>query len=61
MNDIERKIEEVFQKEVKTIRTVCHNILRAPMYGEKLQDTVTFHLEHFKTNLLRALTRKKEN
>ena len=58
MSGVEKKIEQVFENEVEIVRLTCHNILREPMYGKKLQDTVIFHLRNFKTNLLNALKEK---
>lgn len=58
MSDVEKKIEDVFENEVKLVRVICHNILRAPMYGKNLQDTVIFHLRNFKHNLLKELKEK---
>jgi len=52
---VKKIIEEVFEGEVKIVRACCHNILRQPMYGKRLQDTVIFHLNNFKRNLLKAM------
>jgi len=46
---------EVLNEETKLVRAVCHNILKQPMYGKKLQDTVIFHLRNFKANLEKRL------
>ena len=54
MSEPNEIIEEVFKKEVKIVRLTCHNILRQPMYGKKLQDTVILHLKNFKRNLVKA-------
>ncbi|GAI74829.1 unnamed protein product, partial [marine sediment metagenome] len=43
----EEKLKELLEAEKKIVRVVCHNYLQQPMYGEKLQDTVIFHLENF--------------
>ena len=59
MSDVVEIIEEVFENEVKVVRMVCHNVLRQPMYGKRLQDTVIFHLENFKRNLTDALEEKR--
>lgn len=52
-------IEDVFENEVKIVRLTCHNILRQPMYGKRLQDTVIFHLKNFKQNLLKSFEEKE--
>ena len=55
-NDI---IEKVFKDQVELVKLTCHNILRQPMYSEKLQKTVIFHMRSFKEALLRALEESK--
>jgi len=58
--DITETINRVFENEVKMVRTCCHNMLRAPLYGKNLQDIVIFHLENFKRNLIRKLEEASE-
>ena len=57
--EVNEVIERAFENEVKIVRAVCHNVLRQPMYGKRLQDTVIFHLENFKRNLMDALKEKR--
>ena len=52
------KIWGMFEDEKKVVRAVCHNYLQQPMYGEKLQDTVIFHLEMYTRKIATALETK---
>ena len=52
---LDEMVEKVFEAEVKIVRTVCHNVLKAPLYGKELQDVVILHLRNFKVNLLRTM------
>ena len=52
----ETKLMELLEAEKKIVRVVCHNYLQQPMYGEKLQDTVIFHLENFTNNIISSLS-----
>lgn len=56
---LDEKIDGVLENEKKVVRAVCHNILREPMYGEKLQDVVIYHLGNFANNLKRELSIKE--
>jgi len=51
----EEKLMELLEAEKKIVRAICHNYLQEPMYGEKLQDTVIFHLENYTKNIISAL------
>ncbi len=50
-SELSKLLEEALESEKKIVRTVCHNILREEMYGEKLQNVVIFHLENFTKNI----------
>ena len=50
-SELSKLLEEALESEKKLVRTVCHNILREEMYGEKLQNVVIFHLENFTKNI----------
>ncbi len=56
---LEIKIDGILENEKKIVRAVCHNVLKAPMYGEKLQDVVIYHLGNFANNLKRELSGKE--
>lgn len=61
VNDwLKEKIDTVLENEKKVVRAVCLNLLREPMYGEKLQDVVIFHLENFTNNLKGELSGYKD-
>jgi len=44
-------LNNALECEKKVVRIVCHNVLKAPLYGEKLQDVVIFHLENYTKSL----------
>jgi len=50
-SELSELLEEALEGEKKIVRTICHNILREEMYGEKLQNVVIFHLENFTRNI----------
>jgi len=52
------KIDIAFENEVKIVRAVCHNFAGEVLQGDKLQDTVIFHLKNFKSNLTTSIVEK---
>jgi len=50
-SELETLLEDALSNEKKVVRTICHNVLREELYGEKLQDIVIFHLENFVRNI----------
>ena len=44
-------VNSTYENEVKFVRAVCHNYMKEPLYEEKLQEVVLFHLKNFKTSL----------
>ena len=50
-SELSKLLEEALESEKNLVRVVCHNFLRAEMYGEKLQNVVIFHLENFRKNI----------
>ena len=50
-SELEKLLEESLEAEKIIVRSICHNVLREEMYGEKLQNVVIFHLENFIKNI----------
>jgi len=53
-----QKLSQLLDNEIKIIRLTCRNVLKQPMYGKTLQDTVIFHLRNFVKNIEEELLRK---
>lgn len=47
--------QRAYDHQVEIVRLVCHNITGEMLQGEKLQDTVIFHLRLMKNELVEAL------
>lgn len=50
-SELEKLLDESLEAEKIIVRSICHNVLREEMYGEKLQNVVIFHLENFIKNI----------
>jgi len=50
-SELQKLLEDALENEKKVVKTICLNVLREELYGEKLQGVVIFHLENFTRNI----------
>jgi hypothetical protein len=55
LTEVGNIVNSTYENEVEVVRAMCHNYMKEPLYEEKLQEVVLFHLKNFKTSLEAAL------
>jgi len=55
LRKLRNDLDKTFDDEVELVRKVCLNVLKQPMYGEKLQKVVIYHMKNYKAKLDRRL------
>jgi len=55
ISEIKNIVNSEYEFNVELVKLLCHNALKKPLFEEKLQEVVIFHLKNFKLNLDSAL------